>query len=463
MRQATFLAIAMLLCTSWAYAQAGGKETLNVTPQMTAVAEGGNEFAFDLYARLSAAQKGNLFFSPSSIHTALAMTYAGAAGNTADQQAKTMRYSMPPDKLAAALGDLLKLLNTPHLTYERKPAYELVVSNALWPATGYPFKPAYVELVKKDFGASLQELDYAGQAEAARKTINDAIARQTKDKIKDLVPPSAVTDLTRLILTNAIYFKSNWMDKFVKEATAEAPFKLSAEKTANCPMMHRQGHYSYGEAEDLQVLEMPYMYRDLSMILLLPKKVDGLAELEKKLSAKQLAQWLGQGKAAMVKVSLPRFKFSGEFSLGDTLKAMGMTDAFSAQAADFSGMTTAEKLAISAVIHKSFVAVDEEGTEAAAATAVMMVGSAAPRPEEVKVFNADHPFVFLIRHNATGAILFAGRLSAPEGGEDAAKASAGAAENPTARPRQAPLPQNDPFSPGGTAFPGPWGPQAGCA
>ena len=422
------------------------------------LAAGGNAFAVGMYQQLKG-EKGNLFFSPFSIRTALAMTYAGAAGNTAAQMDKALHYGLPKDKLPGAFGELLKTLNTPHMASfftgqgsEQKPAYELVVSNALWPAKAYPFKPQYVDLVKKDFSATLEEVDYAKAPQDARKTINDAVARQTKDKIKDLVPASLITPVTRLILTNAIYFKSNWSDKFEKEATKDAPFKLEGGKTANCPMMSRQGHYGYFEADDLQLLEMPYLSHDLSMYVVLPKKADGLAELEKKLSAKEFAKWLGQAKSPLVKVTFPRFKFSGSFSLADVLKAMGMADAFSPAAADFSGMTTAEKLCISDVIHKSFVAVDEEGTEAAAATAVGMFGSGAPKPEEPKVFTADHPFLFLIRHNATGAILFAGRLAAPEGGGDAAQAEPSPApkvevkEGPPPLPR--PLPRRLPIQPG---------------
>jgi serpin B len=387
------------------------------------VAEGGNEFALDLYAKLAASEKGNLFFSPSSIHTALAMTYIGAAGTTADQMARTLHYPPAKDRLASAFGKFLKVLNTPRMTTtysgpagreKKKRVYELVVSNALWPLKGYRFKPDFVEMVRKEFSASLEEQDFAKDPDGSRKNINDTIATQTKEKIKDLIPHSAITAQTRLVLTNAIYFRSNWEDKFEKNATRDAPFKLSADKNATCRMMSRQGHYGYFEEAGLQVLEMPYMSDDLSMFVLLPRKVDGLAELEKKLTAANVARWLGQGKLALVNVSFPRFKTTGQFSLAQTLKAMGMTDAFTDRA-DFSGMCATEKLQISEVIHKSFVAVDEEGTEAAATAVLMMATASAPRaPEEPKVFTADHPFVFLIRHAGTGAILFAGRVVAPE-------------------------------------------------
>ena len=423
------LLIVVLLGGSSLLAQGASRaEGAKPAKETPAVSEGGNEFAFELYAKLAAGEKGNLFFSPSSVHTALAMPYVGAGGTTAQQMAKTLHYALPADKLAPAFGELLQILNTPRLTYDKKPAYELVVSNALWPQKGYPFKAAYMELVKKDFGATLEEVDYVKAPDAARKTVNDAVAKQTKDKIQDLVPRSAITPYTRLILTNAIYFKSNWKDKFRKEATKDEPFHLSGGKTADVPMMHRQGHYGYFAEDDLQVLVMPYMQRDLSMFVLLPTKADGLGDLEKKLSAAQVAKWVAVASetTALVQVSFPRFKFAGAFSMGKTLADMGMPDAMSLKA-NFTGMTESkEPFFISDVIHKSFVAVDEEGTEAAAATAVMMAGGAMPRPEQPKVFKADHPFVFLIRHNGTGAILFAGRLAAPEGGAAPKAAPAGA-------------------------------------
>jgi serpin B len=385
------------------------------------IAEGGNEFAFDLYAKLAAGEKGNLFFSPSSIHTAIGMTFIGSDGNTAGQMEVTMHYHLTPGIIAPPFGEFLKALNTPRMTTvysgdgnsQKKPVYELIVSNALWPQKGYPFKSDFVDVVKKEFGATLQEQDFAKNPDGSRKNINDAIATQTKDKIKDLIPASAITPLTRLVLTNAIYFKSNWADKFEKSATKDAPFRLSADKEATCPMMNRQGRYGYFAGDGLAVLEMAYLSGDLSMFVLLPDKVDGLADLEKQLTAANVNKWLKQCKSETVKVSFPRFKTTGQFALAGTLKAMGMTDAFSDKA-DFSGMSAAEKLQISEVIHKSFVAVDEEGTEAAAATAVGVFGAAMQRPDQPKVFTADHPFVFLIRHNATGAILFAGRLMTPE-------------------------------------------------
>ena len=273
---------------------------------------------------------------------------------------------------------------------------------------GYAFKPDFTQLLLKTYGAGLNDVDFA-QTEQARKAINDWVSQQTKDKIKDLIPEGVLSDATRLVLTNAIYFKSNWAEKFEKDVTRDGPFKVSADKSVDVPMMHLTHRFRYMENDELQMLEMPYSRNELSMVILLPKKADGLADIEKNLTAANIGK-----EAVSVQVTLPKFKITSAFGVGETLKAMGMTDAFDSKKADFSGMTEKEKLFISAVIHKAFVAVDEEGTEAAAATAVVMDAGAPPRQEESKVFKADHPFAFMIRHNATGAILFTGRVANPK-------------------------------------------------
>lgn len=389
-----------------------------------AVVVGGNEFGLALYAHLAAKEKGNLFLSPTSIHTALAMTYAGARARTAEQMAATLHFTLPPEKLHPAMGALLKTLNTSammtdyvpgllgRMTEKKVPAYQLSVANALWAHKGYPFRKEFTDQVKADYDARLSELDFA-QSEPARKTINDWVAKETKDKIQDLIPAGILNADTRLVLTNAIYFKSQWAKQFQKYATKDGDWQLGADKKAAVPMMHEQAHYGYMETADLQALQMPYKGNELAMLVLLPRKTDGLAALEKTLTAENLAAWTKKISNETVDVTLPRFKMTSQFSLNDALSAMGMPEAFDAAKANFTGMTTANALFISAVIHKAFVAVDEEGTEAAAATAVAMALTAAPAPVEPKVFKADHPFFFAIRHLKTGAILFAGRVIDP--------------------------------------------------
>ncbi len=425
----------------------------NPAKEIAAVAKSGNDFATDLYAKLAGKEKGNLFFSPASIHTALAMTYAGARGNTEKQMFTTLRFPIgkrwgsPPvkgagmnmritgraipisapwsqDRLHPAFGTLIKKLNTPRKDHRGKPAYELVVANALWGQKGYPFKEEFTKTVKTNYNAGLEEVDYVKATEASRKKINAWVEKRTKQKIKNLIPRGVVNPDTRLVLTNAIYFKSNWDEKFEKGATREGDFHTALTKTVRVPFMHQQESHNYMETDDFQAVEIYYKYGDLSMVIFLPKSygrppltIRGvLAAFEKTLTGQNLAKWLGQFKRETVRLTLPKFKFISQFSLPETLKKMGMTDAFSEAAADFSGMTTADNLFISAVIHKAFVAVDEEGTEAAAATAVIVGLTAMPlRPKQPKVFKADHPFVFMIRHRATGSILFMGRVMNPKG------------------------------------------------
>jgi serpin B len=419
-----FMTCALVLARGvWAEGGVVGDE--GEKKDMAEVVKGGNAFGVEMYGELAGKVKGNLFFSPGSIETALAMTYAGAGGETAKQMAKALHFDLPAERLHPAFAAVLDQLNHPaQLTeYWRdaaggvKPepvsAYQLVVANALWGQKGYPFKAEFTGLVARSYGGAMNELDFA-HSEAARVAINEWVGRLTNDKIKDLIGPNVLTPQTTLVLTNAVYFKSDWDHKFGKSATQDGAFKVSAEKSVDVPMMHQTGHFAYMENDLVQGVELPYKVGALSMVILLPRKAEGLGAVEKNLTAENLGTWLKALQGARVDMTMPRWKFSSEMSLRGVLEAMGMTDAFDAQKADFSGMASHEKLFISAVIHKAFVAVDEEGTEAAAATAVAMAASAVMRPAEPKVVKADHPFVFLIRHNATGEILFMGRVANPK-------------------------------------------------
>ena len=381
-----------------------------------AVVQGANDFAVDLYVRLSAEKPGNLFFSPASIGTALAMTYSGAAGETAKEMARTLHYPLAADKLGPVYSALINTWNHPTesgRSQDKRAAFELIVANRLWGGKNFGFKTGFLALVKQNYGASVGELDFTKTDKSCR-IINDWVAQQTKDKIKNLITKEALNERTRLVLTNAIYFKSSWAAKFDEADTRDVPFKLTSRMSVDVPMMIQQENFGYMENDDLQLLELSFNGYALSMVVLLPKP-GREADAQKSLTSASLDQWLKALKPSLVKVTLPKFKFSGEFMLADTLKAMGMADAFT-NGADFSGMTEKEQLFISQVIHKAFVDVDENGTEAAAATAVTMVAPTAAlvRPNP-KVFNADHPFVFLIRHNSTGQILFMGRLANPKG------------------------------------------------
>ncbi len=294
-------------------------------------------------------------------------------------------------------------------TVEGKPTYELVVANALWGQKGYPYQPAFLNLVSRNYGASLEHVDFV-QFELARRQINAWVEKQTRDKIKELIQPGNIDANTRLVLTNAIYFKGAWADPFKKELTREEPFHLDGGRSVPVKLMHQQRLYSYMETDDMQAVEVPYAGQRLSMVVLLPKKIDALAALEKQMTPETIDRWVGQLHAQDVELSLPKFKMTCEFELSKQLKALGMMAAFSGNA-DFSGITTAEGLAISKVIHKAFVDVNEEGTEAAAATAVVMRPTGMfHRPAPPVVFRADHPFVFMIRDRSTNAVLFVGRM-----------------------------------------------------
>jgi serpin B len=367
--------------------------------------KGNNAFAFDLYGKLPA-KDGNVFLSPASVSTALAMSCAGARGRTEEEMASVLHFTLEPQRLHPAQGALLHDLNQGGGAGR----YQLAVANALWGQKGVSFLPDFLELTRTNYGAGVQEVDFGGATEEARRTINVWVEKKTQDRIKDLLQPGNVTSLTKLVLTNAIYFKGDWDVQFKKAQTHDVPFLARAADKVNVPLMNQTGNFPYWEGDGLQVLEMPYKGKDLSMVVLLPKKADGLADLEKLLTADRVAGWLERLHEQKVIVGFPKFHTTIRYSLAGPLAELGMKQAFT-QAADFSGMTT-EKVGIADVIHKAVVEVNEEGTEAAAATAVVV---ATPGPvTPVAVFRADHPFVFLIRDRHSGSILFLGRLATPK-------------------------------------------------
>lgn len=371
------------------------------------VAAMNNDFAFDLYGRLSSGA-GNQFFSPTSIQTALAMAWAGARGATAEQMARTLHLDAEPDA-GSRLGAFLRGLNESG----SKGDYELSVANALWGLTGYPFTPSYLAQVEKDYGGHLAELNFVTDPNGSRKTINDWVAGQTHDKIKDLLPPGSIVPATRLVLTNAIYFKGKWDQPFNKSKTRDAEFAVDSSRKVTAPFMYQQAKFKYAEDDHVQVLELPYGHGELAMRIFLPRNADQLGTVEHGLTPSDFAQWTNRLQREDVQVWLPRFKVETAYSLEDVLPAMGMPLAFEPGRADFSGMSSASSFFISAVIHKAYVQTDEEGTEAAAATGVTMHATAVLVRHEPKQFRADHPFLFAIVHQPSGAILFMGRLNSP--------------------------------------------------
>jgi serpin B len=370
------------------------------------VVEGNTKFAVALYGQLRE-KEGNLFYSPFSISTALAMTSAGARGATLAEMEKAL--SLPDQKaLHPGAGRLVARLNAKG----KESKHELAVANALWGQAGHPFRQDFLGLNKKHYGAGLQLLDFAKQPEASRRTINTWVEKQTRQKIKDLLPEGSIDRLSRLVLTNAVYFKGNWTHPFKEKATRDEDFHLDGGKKVKVPMMRQTESFDYHATKDVQVLELPYKGDELSLMVVLPTKKNALAEVEKALTAEQVSEWAKAVRKREVNVWLPRFKMTRELSLNKALQDMGMKRAFT-PAADFSGMSMKGELFISAVVHKAFVDVNEKGTEAAAATGVIMKLSSAPI--EQTSFRADHPFLFLIRDKHTGSLLFVGRVSNPKG------------------------------------------------
>ncbi|MBF0500142.1 MAG: serpin family protein [Candidatus Riflebacteria bacterium] len=389
------------------------------SPGVKAIANGGTEFGCDLFRRL-ATKGGNLFFSPASLHIALAMTFVGAGGETSTQMAKTLHFVVEGGRISKEFGAYLRGLANVGQDDSGKPAAELLIANALWGQQNFPFRPKFIEFMGKGFEAKFDTLDFK-DSETARQTINNWVLEKTHDRIRDLIPSGILNALTRLVLTNAIYFKGTWATAFPKAATENETFVASIKENFQVPMMHIRKNFGYGETQDCQILRLPYKGQAVSMVLILPRTIEGLAGLEAGLSEKQLTDWITSLQNCEVIVTMPRLRLEGDFKLREILSPMGMPLAFSDGKADFGGMITPDAikegkgLFISEVLHKAFVAIDEEGTEAAAATAVVMRKTTAAACEFAppKVFKADHPFLFLIRHDPTGALLFLGRCADP--------------------------------------------------
>ncbi len=374
------------------------------------LAQGNTAFALDLYARLRD-RRGNLFFSPFSITNALAMTYAGARTRTEEQMRETLHFSISQPALHHVSAALNFELQANALQHENR----LFIANALWGQRSYSFEPDFCDLLAETYDAPFNEVDFDQSPEAARAAINDWAEAKTKGCVKELI--AKVTPLCRLVLTNAIYFLGKWKNPFDHAYTRSEPFTVKAslfsEKKIQVPMMRQTDRFAYLEEPTFQALELLYVGEELAMLILLPKKIGKLAELEAWLTPQNLDAWTAKLRPCKVQTFLPKFKINWNTELSDPLAAMGMPDAFSRDRADFSGIThDSDGLYIAKVIHNANVDVGEEGTEAAAATAVLMDTWSAP-PEPMTVFRADHPFVFLIRDCRTKIVLFVGRLVNP--------------------------------------------------
>ena len=379
-----------------------------------ALAASSNAFATELWSRLRGT-KGNLAVSPASLTLALAMTWGGARGETASQMKQVLHFEGTPEQVMAEAGRLLQDWNA------SDGASLLRVANRLFGAKGFVFEKPYLEKTQAAFGAPLEAVDFDEGAEASRQSINGWVARQTEDRIQELLPRGSLKPrLTKLVLVNAVYFKASWATPFPEGSTRPEPFFASKGKAKDVPLMHRTGDYRFVQTDGVQVLEVPYEGGALAMLFVLPEEQDGLEAVEKELTSARLTEWIDALGRERVNVALPRFEVNppGSVPLGDALVKMGMGQAFDAERADFTGMANPaspnDRLHISDVFHKAFVKLDEKGTEAAAATAVvMMTRGAAMRPREPKDFRADHPFLFFLRDTSTGMILFMGRVAEP--------------------------------------------------
>jgi serpin B len=373
--------------------------------------KGNNEFAFELYKQLSATQEGNFFYSPYSISLALAMTYAGANGQTEEQMAETLKFLLEDEELHSAFNKLAIELNSRNEIPAGSEAqgFELNIVNATWGQRGFEFMQAFLDVLAENYDAGIRLLDYEADPEACRKVINDWVYEQTNGKIEDLIPEGAIDEMTRLVLTNAIYFNAAWLHQFDEEYTYDDVFYLPDGSTVTVPMMHQSDRFNYVDGDDYTAIEMLYDIYEMSMLIIMPDE-GTFEDFENSLTPEVIDSILHSMTYGKVNLSMPKFEFESDFSLNDALKAMGMTDAFS-DIADFSGITDKTDLIISDVIHKAFVSVDEEGTEAAAATAVII--SQTSMPTEIADVNLNHSFIFLIRDITTGSTLFIGRVINP--------------------------------------------------
>lgn len=370
---------------------------------LDSLVQSNNAFALDAYSRLKG-QAGNLFFSPYSLSTALAMTYAGARNETATEMAKVLRFTLASEPLHPAFATLLAM-NT-----SEQQKTQLIIANRLWGQKGYGFGNDFLQITQDYYGAALEEVDFLRAGEPTRQTINSWVAQKTQDKIQDLIPEGALNPDTKLVLTNAIYFKGEWENPFDEEQTTEEPFQLNAQQQVNVSMMRQTKTFGYASINGVDILDLSYSDGKISMVILLPQQ-GGLAELENQLTPEILEEWLSSlNYENQVQVWLPKFKVSSGFELSKVLSEMGMQSAFMNGKADFSGMNGKQDLHIYAVLHKAFVDVNEKGTEATTSTAVV---EGTRGGNSVLTFRADHPFLFLIRDNESGGILFIGRVVNP--------------------------------------------------
>jgi serpin B len=373
--------------------------------------EGNTDFAFDLYQTLRE-EYGNLFYSPYSISLALAMTYAGARGETEQQMADTLHFILPQETLHPAFNalDLELAKRGQEVNEEEDDTFQLNIANSIWGQQDYEFLPEFLDTLALNYGAGLRLVDFIKATEDARQTINQWIEDQTEEKIKDLIPEGVLNELTRLVLANAIYFKAGWFHPFDEGNTQEGLFYLMDGSRISADFMFQDEEFNYTEGEGYQAIELAYVGQNTSMVILLPE-TDQFRNFEVSLNSSRVAKILADLHMENVQLKMPKFEYESMVGLKEVLAEMGMPLAFGS-GADFSGMDGTKQLLIQDVLHKAFILVDEEGAEAAAAT-VVIVGDEAALPEEPIEMIIDHPFIFMIRDRETGTILFLGRVMNP--------------------------------------------------
>ncbi|MHC4414019.1 MAG: serpin family protein [Planctomycetota bacterium] len=368
---------------------------------------GNTQFALDLYAKLRSQAPGNIFCAPQCISTALAMSYAGARAETAEQMAATLHFDLEPARLHPAFSALARSMQP--AGEGEGPNVELAVANRLWGQKGERFFDAYLDVIRASYGGGFEAVDFQADGEGARRIINAWTEQQTGYRITDILQPDDLSAATVLVLTNAIYFRGTWRVRFDPRQTRDGGFRVAADRAVSVPMMRVTDGFRMYDSDLLQVLELPYDGDRLSMVVVLPKSRDGLPSVEDALTYDNLSTWLDRLWLREVDVTLPRFTATSRFELNDELSELGMPIAFTS-GADFSGINGQRDLFISKVIHQAFVDVNEEGTVSAAATPVIKQRGGSDRPA---TFVADHPFVLLIRDRVTGSVLFLGRIVDP--------------------------------------------------
>lgn len=381
-------------------------DAMNSNLEPSKIVKGNNCFCFKFYSDLARKEKGNLLFSPFSVYTAFAMVYEGASGKTKEEMETVFNFVKEGSERRGPWAKLLDRIN------KKGKDYQLFTANALWIQKDFKVLPDYTTTIEKFYKGMVSNIDFFGATERSRQTINKWVEEKTNNKIKELFRPGTLNQLTRLVLTNAIYFKGEWLKQFEKEDTKEEDFWVSKERSVKVPMMRiigQNARFNYAETEGLQILEMDYKGNDISMIVLLPK--GDIELLEKSLTEENLRNWISRLREERIDVYFPKFKITKRYTLNDIVQEMGAKSAFIPGKADFSKINGTKELYIQIAVHQAFIEVNEEGTEAGGATGIGIGITAVPIK---KVFRADHPFIFIIQEKETETILFLGKVVNPK-------------------------------------------------